>query len=271
MDIVLVGITALFDLVLKPFEYLPAWVGLAVISAIAGIVLLKLFGVFSNQMKIRKAKDEIKACLLGIALYRNDFRVMLRMQGKMLMANVRYLTASLPSILVLVVICVPLLGQLNVRYGYRPFAVNETFSLYVYVDDKKHVNDISLKTNGAIKAVTPALRIKDTGEVDWKLEAETPGRCEIAISNSGHDYSKRITVGDHASRVEPLRTKSYFYALLYPGEELLPSESKIESVEIKYPGAEVNVFGYEMHWLWVFCVVSIASGLAFKRWLKVEI
>jgi hypothetical protein len=31
------------------------------------------------------------------------------------------------------------------------------------------------------------------------------------------------------------------------------------------------VLGYEMHWLWVFCVVSIASGLAFKRWLKVEI
>ncbi len=271
MDLILTGLTGFFDLVLKPFEYLPPWVGLTVISVGAGIVLLKLFGLFSNQERIRRAKDQIKACLLGIVLYRNDFRVMVGMQGKMLLANVKYLTASLPSLLVLVIICVPLLGQLNARYGYRPFGVGEPVNLYVYVEDKSHINDISLKTSGMVKVVTPALRIKDTGEVDWKMQAGAPGRHKIEISNAGHEYSMTVYVGEGAGRVEPLRTKSFFYALLYPGERLLPSESKIESVELKYPGADVDVLGYEVHWLWIFCVVSIGSGLAFKRWLKVEI
>jgi hypothetical protein len=69
----------------------------------------------------------------------------------------------------------------------------------------------------------------------------------------------------------PLRLKSFFSSILYPGEKLLPQESKVESIKIAYPAGTIQMFGYHFHWLMVFCVVSILSGLAVKGFFRVEI
>lgn len=271
MDVIVRAITISFDYLLKPFSPFPPYVGLCFISAITGIILLKLFGIFSNQVKIRESKDQIKAHLLGIVLYKDDIRTSLKIQVKMLGANFRYLRCSLLPLIILVLLCIPILGQLNIRYGYRAFAVGEKIKLFVHLDNGSPLNDVSLETGEALKILTPPLRIKETGEVDWKLEAVKPGQHMVEISTSGRKYTKEIVVGSTIQKIIPNRSKSLIYGLLYPGDKLLPKKSQLNSIKVEYPSGYVSVFGHDLHWLLVFCVVSILSGLSFKRLLKVEI
>ena len=271
MDIALQGITKSFDYLLKPFRVFPPFVGLCVISAISGIILLKLYGLTSNQQKIRQAKDLIKAHLLGLVHYKDDMRISLSMQAKMLLANFRYFRTSLLPFAVLLVVCIPILGQLNARYGYQPFAVGDDIQVFVKISDKRFLNNTSLRVGEGLKIITPALRIDKLNEVDWKIQALNPGTHKIDIRVAGENYSKEIVVAAKAENLTPIRPKSFLLSILYPGEDLLPSKSKVESIEVAYLSGSVQMFGYHFHWLLVFCIVSIISGLAFKRILKVEI
>ena len=59
--------------------------------------------------------------------------------------------------------------------------------------------------------------------------------------------------------------------VLNPGEAPLPSASVVRSVEVKYPPASMSLFGWHIHWLIVYFILSIAFGFAFKGVFKVEI
>jgi hypothetical protein len=271
MELMIHSITIFFDYLLKPFGFFPPYVGLCFISAVIGILFLKLFGIFSNQVKIKGTKDQIKAYLLGIVLYRDDMRTSLKLQGKLLGANLKYLKHSFPSLLILVLFCIPILGQLNIRYGYRALAVGEKSILTIKLDDASVLNDISINTSDGLRVLTPSLRIPETNEVDWKVQGLKPGRHVLEVSAPGGKHTKEIIVGSGAKGVFPNRSKSLLSSILYPGDRPLPKKSELKSIRVNYPKQYVNIFGYNFHWLLVFCVVSILSGLSFKPLLKVEI
>jgi hypothetical protein len=272
MNSVVKIVSSVFDHLLKPFDMLPATFGLFLVSAVAGIILLKLFGLVSNQRKIKTVKNQIKAYLLGMVLYRDDIRIMLGMQGRMLWENLKYLRLSLVPLIVLVIVCLPLMAQLNARYGYAPFRANEKVQIFVQADEPSLLNGMSIHPGDGVNTISPALRIPEAKEADWRIEVATAGNHTIEISSNGKKFAKRIVVGDEAGKkITPVRSAGLLDNIFYPGEDFLPKESGLELIRVDYPSGKVDVFGYKMHWLWIFCIVSIVSALAFKRWLKVEI
>ena len=48
-------------------------------------------------------------------------------------------------------------------------------------------------------------------------------------------------------------------------------DTAIVSVEVTYPTLPLTVFGWELHWLVIFFVVSMAAGFALRGPLGVEI
>jgi hypothetical protein len=193
------------------------------------------------------------------------------MQGKIFLANFKYFQSSLLPFAVLLLACIPILGQLNTKYGYRPFAVGEEIKIFVDVEDDVSLSDISIHPRDGIEVLTPALRIMELGEVDWKVRALTQGIHEIVINVAGEAYTKDIVVATEAGRLPPRRLKSFLLNILYPGDNLLSKEARLESIRVSYPPGSVQILGHRFHWLVVFCVVSILAGLALKRVLKVEI
>jgi hypothetical protein len=67
-----------------------------------------------------------------------------------------------------------------------------------------------------------------------------------------------------------LRTGSPLELLLYPGEEPLDSRS-VRAVEVRYQPLSLTVLGWDVHWLVLFFVLSVASSFAFKGVLGVEL
>ena len=89
--------------ILMPFQSLPSWVGLGVISAFAGVIALLVYKYTSNQRRISGVKDQIAACLFEIRLFRDDLRSVFRAQGEIFRHNFHYLSLNLVPLLVMTV------------------------------------------------------------------------------------------------------------------------------------------------------------------------
>ena len=85
------AMTAIFDVVLTPFELLGAEAALVLVSGVFGILALIVFKHISYQKGIKGTKDRIKGNLIAIRIYQDDLMVVLTSVVKVLVRNTQYL------------------------------------------------------------------------------------------------------------------------------------------------------------------------------------
>ncbi len=265
----------LVGLVLFPFRPLGPWPAMIAVSLLTGLLMLFIFKKTSNQAGIRRAKDRIKAHLLEIRLYRADFGQTMRSQGKMLLANGRYVAHALKPMLVMFIPILLLLLQLDSWFGARALRPGETAMVKVKLD--KSVNpmatEVGLEAPAGAVIETPPLRIEEENEVDWRIKAGSEGRSAFKITVAGETWTKALAVGGRAvSRIVPSRVRRHgLDELSHPGEPVLAKTAPVAAIEISYPPARMNLFGWRMHWLVAFFILSIVFGFGLKGVFKVEI
>jgi hypothetical protein len=269
------ALVKLFDVLFLPFARLHPWWGMVFISLLAGLFMLWIFKRFSNQRAIRLTKDRIKAHLLEFRLYKDNPAATGRAFGLILLQNLRYLSLTLRPLLVMIVPLALILAQLNARFGFRPLEPGESVLLKARTAEGVSLlqSEITIDSGARLAVETPPLRIEEEREVDWRLRAVSPGGGFVAIRLGGEDFSKSIQVGPaRLKAVSPRRPgRSFFDALLNPGEHPLPRGSKLASIEVAYPPRRLSLFGLPLHWLLAFFALSLAFGLGLKGLFKVEI
>src|SRR5262245_4011223 len=65
---------------LAPIAWLPGWLSATVIAVGTGIGMLIAFKYTSNQAAVKRVRNQIKANLLALSLFKDDVRVALRVQ-----------------------------------------------------------------------------------------------------------------------------------------------------------------------------------------------
>lgn len=269
------AVGGLFDALFAVLRPLGPAAAMAVVSLLVGLLMLFIFKKTSNQDGIRRAKDLIKAHLLELRLYKSDFGQTMRSQGGILAANGRYVLFALKPMLVMIVPILLVLIQLDARFGARALAVGETALVKVKVVPSLSLAGLEpvLEAPAGIAVETPPLRIEEEHEVDWRVRAVAAGRHEMKIRIGAAAAAKTIAVGIKApSRIAPLTVRAGgLEELFHPGEKALPRGSEIFSVAVTYPAAHLNYFGWRMHWLVAFFLLSIAFGFGLKGAFKVEI
>jgi hypothetical protein len=73
-----------------------------------------------------------------------------------------------------------------------------------------------------------------------------------------------VSVTDRVVRRSPFKIRGFVNELLYPAEPSLPSSGAIEAITVTYPEANVDVFGFEIHWMIVFFALSIVFAVALR-------
>ena len=241
-------------------------------SLLAGILMLLIFRYTSDQKRIRETKNAIKAHLLELWIFRDDVRITLSAQGKLLLLNGRYLKLALKPMMVMVVPMALILISLEGWFGYRPLRPGEAVIVSMQVSDGVlGLENASLYAGNGIKVETPPLRILMAKEVDWRIRADGAGTHKVTLDLSGYRLEKQVVIAQGLVRVSPSRFASTFWqTLLYPGEPPIPKEFGIERIDISYPTRFIKIFRWEIHWLVVFFVLSIVFAFAFKRAFRVE-
>jgi hypothetical protein len=268
-------LTFLFAVVYEPLKWLGTFWSLVIISCLAGLFLVWVFGKVSNQEAIRRTRDRLSGELLGLRLFKDDLRVFFGIQFQVLVWTFRYLRHSLVPMLILMVPTILILIQLNYRYGLRPLRVGEQAVVKVRLRDATVLAqgaELTLTAPANLKIETDGVRIPELKEICWRVRGVSPGRFDLTVSGGQEKVTKQGAVGGRFEGVSSVRTgEGWLTSLLYPGESPIPSQSAFVSIEILYPKLDIIMLGRHLSWLILFLVVSLVFGYAFKGVLGVQI
>jgi uncharacterized membrane protein (DUF106 family) len=265
----------IFDALFYPFRSMSPWIGMIVVSFLTGLLMLFVFKWTSNQRGIKQVKNKIKAHLLELRLYKDSLALSLQAQGNILRCNLRYIGYSAKPMMVMILPLILILIQLNFWFGYQSLTPNQSALLKVKLKENQNPMQISfeIEPSPELNIETPPLRIEEFKEIDWRFSARKQGIHQLTLTIDGETVTKRVSVAQKAlSKISPMKTgKNIIKQVLYPTELPIKDDSMVRSVEIQYPTQNMNLFGWHIHWLIVYFVLSIIFGFALKGVFKVEI
>jgi len=265
----------IFEFIFFPFRNMSPWVGMILISFLTALMMLLIYRFTSNQEGIRKVKNKIKAHLLELRLFKDSLALSLKAQGNILLSNLRYIRYSGKPLLVMIIPLILILIQLNLWYGYQSLKPGEETIIKVKLKEEQNPLDLDLtiQPSQALAVETPPLRIEEENEINWRLRAREKGIHHLSFKINGQSFTKKVAVAQKPlTKISPLKVRpNFFSALSNPGEPPLSGDLPVESIEVKYPAKNMNLFGWHIHWLIVYFALSIIFGFAFKGIFKVEI
>jgi len=267
-------ISFIFDLLFAPVSGINDFWGMAFISILTGIVMIFVYKYTSNQSGIRQSKNRIKAHFLEIRLFGDDWKSMLDSQKNIFLSNLSYMKYALIPLCFIIIPVILIMIQLNLRYGYEPFKVGEHAVVSVKLDYSKDSRyaDINLKVPQNVVIDAPVLRINSTNEIDWRIKPEQPGTYDLEFELDNQKFTKKFVVTDKITRISPLKSKAKIIdAFMNPAEDPLPADCHIESININYKPAIMNIFSFKIHWIIVFFAISLIAGFSLKGFFNVEV
>jgi uncharacterized membrane protein (DUF106 family) len=264
---------ALGDMLQAPVATMPGWLSITVLSAAVGVLALIIFKYTSNQKAIGRVRDDIKANLLAVKLFRDNFSVAFRSQARVMAAAIKLLVYSLVPMLVIILPVCLVLAQMGSWYQARPVRPGEE---QVTVQLKMNhragtLPQVSLDPLPGVRLLAGPVRVPSQGEVYFKLQPVENGYHTLVFHVGDGRYEKQLAVGEGFMRVSPRRPGANpGDVLLYPMEKPFSSGDHVGSISIAYPARESKIFGTDW-WIVYFFLASMAFALLAKPFLKVRI
>jgi uncharacterized membrane protein (DUF106 family) len=279
MTIINSVLRSLFDGILYPLRELPPIVGVILMSLVTAMGMLLVFRYASDQDKLAQVKNRIHACIFEIRLFNDDLGAIMRAQMEILRHNLTYLRLTIKPMLWMIVPIVLLIAQLQFHYGYRGLTPGDSAVVSVTFGEGPSITGnggdkpaTSLVAPSGLVVETPAVWVPSLKELSWRIGAERRGVYELEVVADGETYAKSVVVSDVVRRRSPSRLESGFLnQLLYPAEDPLPKDGSIVSIEVGYRENEIPVFGYRLHWLIVFFILSVVFAFSLKSFFGVTI
>jgi hypothetical protein len=272
-------LTTLFGVFFLPFRGLdPVW-ALVAASFLTGALMVWIFGKVSNQEKIKETKDQVWGNLLAVHLFQNSMGVVLRSQLRVLRHTLVYMAYSFAPMLVMLVPVALIIIQLNLHFSVRPLRPGERALVKAVVRDSSALQrPIALLAPVGIAVETPPVRIPSKKEIAWRIRVDDSGHrgaqtaLHVDVRDERSVVEKEIVVGGRWDAVSARRPgKGLLDAMLWPGEDPIPRASTFEAVEIVYPELPLTAFGWEIHWLVLFFVLSVLFGFLCKGFFGVTL
>jgi uncharacterized membrane protein (DUF106 family) len=243
-----------------------------IVSLVIGLVMVVLFGYTSDQKAIGIAKDQLKAHLLAVRLYRDQIPVVMGSYGKILRGTGRYLKLAFMPLLYVIIPITLLMVQIDRYLGQTPLPLNSPFLLTVHTTTGDTLSDVTLELPPEITMTAPPVHILATNDVVWRLAGSKEGKYEVKIAAAGQSVSKTVSVGNDVPKISTIRLRGKFWERMFTSAEpALPENSPIESISINYPDRNIEIAGYGMNWIWMFFILSMVAGFIFKELLGIKI
>jgi uncharacterized membrane protein (DUF106 family) len=256
-----------------------------VVSLVIGLVMVVLFGYTSDQKAIGIAKDQLKAHLLAVRLYRDQIPVVMGSYGKILRGTGRYLKLAFMPLLYVIIPITLLMVQIDRYLGQTPLPPNTPFLLTVHLSgqgsgvqaagqttDTDALNAVTLDLPVEVTMTAPPVHIAADNDVVWRLSGSQEGKYEVKVAAGGDSVAKTVCIGNNLPRISTIRLRGQFWNRLFSSAEpALPQNSAIESISINYPDRDIDIAGYGMNWIWLFFILSMVAGFIFKELLGIQI
>jgi len=258
---------------LAPIAVLPGWLSNTIISAVTGVCLLVIFKYTSNQRAIGKIRDDIKANLLALKLFKDSISVTLHAEVCVFKGALLLLVQAIPPILVMILPVSLLLAQMSLWYQFRPLLPGEVAVMTVKLNDNVEGNwpTVNLEPTSEAEVTVGPVRILSRHQICWEIKALENGKHHIILDVNGRQIEKDLVIGAGFMRVSPSRPASNWAGILVnPAEEPFAPDSIVQSVTIDYPKRLSKTSGADW-WLIYFFAASMLFALILRPFVKVRI
>jgi hypothetical protein len=264
---------AIGRVILAPVALLPGWLSATLIAAATGVLLLIVFKYTSNQRAIKRVRDDIKAHLLAIKLFKDSPVVTLQAQGRVFRGAFLLMLYAIVPILVMAVPVSLMLSQISLWYQARPLDVGEValISLKLSGGPEAGMPDVRLNSCDAFEAEIGPVRVPSKREVYWSIQAKRAGRHQLTFHVGDSSFEKELVVGARFQRTSRMRPGwNWSDMMLHPWEAPFSPDSPVESITIQYPERTSWATGADS-WVVYWFVVSMVAAILAKPWLNVNI
>lgn len=242
------------------------------ISLIIGLLMVIVFGYTSDQKAIHVAKDRLKAHLLALRLFQDQIQVVLRSYGRIVLATGHYLRLAFKPLLFVIVPMTFLIVQLDRYLGSAPLSTGQPFLVEARVEGLDALNQVSLQLPDGLSITAPPVHVLAENEVAWRLVAEKNGEYVVNVQVADQMFAKRVVVGSGLPRLSSIRLRGKFWERIFlSAEPALPDNNFVSAINVQYPARNIAFAGIQWNWIWLFFVLSLAAGFAFKSILGIEI
>ena len=267
------GATAVGQIIFLPIGIMPGWLSNTIISCLAGVGMLYIFKLTSDQKAIGRIRDGIKADLLTVKLFKDSLPVTLAAQGRLLKgAGLLLLNSLIPLAVMIVPICL-LLSQMGVWYQHAPLPPKQTIivAMKLASTDPDIIDTVTLHADPAFETTIGPHRIPATGQVWWELRGLREGRHQMVFDVAGQQITKSLSVGTGLMPISKLRPdRTFTDVLLNPAEPSFQADSPVQWIDIQYDERQSWTSGAD-NWVIYFFIASMIFALAFKSALGVRI
>ena len=166
----------IFDLLLGPFQGLPAMVTLLPISIVVTIAALYVFKWTSDQEASEEAQRAILASIFEIRLFNDDLRAIFAAQLDVVWQVLKKLRYALVPLLWMLAPLFILVSQLQFHYGYSGFVEGDQVIVTAELAGEPEPQRFSepkpafrLEAPDGVTVETPALWIPALNQVAWRI------------------------------------------------------------------------------------------------------
>ncbi len=250
-------------------DALPPLASLGLASVLIGVGMLWVVGKTSDQPAIERAKKRMQAYLLEMRIYRDEPRILLRAQGRLLLGNARYIGLMLRPALFLALPMVLLYGHFDAVYGRRALRVGEPALLTVTTELSGR--DLTLAGSGGFEVDSVSVEARATGQVSWRVRAVAAGKGALTLETPEGRVEKAAVAEGGLQYLSPSRRHSWWERLLLaPGENGYTAAS-VAAVSLEYPSRTVGIAGWDAHWGVWFLAISLSSAYLLKGFFGVVV
>jgi uncharacterized membrane protein (DUF106 family) len=268
----------LFDLLVLPFRGMPAAVGLTVISLLVSVGMLVAFRRVSDQEGLDQIKRRITAGVYEIRLFKDDLRTIFASQFAIARYTGTYFRLSMVPMLWIMVPIVIVVIQLQFQYGYAGLEEGDEVLVTVELTEEgaervaaNDAADVSLETPSGARVETQAVWVPSLREVSWRVAAQEPGEHDLVVRVGDEEFTKSFRVGGTTVLRSPVRPSGFLGQVVWPAESPLPGGSGLEEIRVSYADADIDLLGFETHWIIHFFILTMVFAFALAKPLGVKI
>ncbi len=259
-------------ILLAPIAWLPGWLSASLIASVTGIVMLFVFKQTSNQSALKRTRNQIKANLIALSLFKEELRVCLRVQLTLLAQAGRLLALSAVPILVMAVPMCLALAQLSLWYQARPLACGEQAIVTVHLKPtiNESLPEIKLTPTSAVDVTMGPVRVPASNMICWKIEAISRGLHDLTFEWGEQIFTKELAISNSFLPVSRERPSSNPSSMLkYPRERPFAAGSPVQSIQIEYPD-RVSWTSGTKSWMAYWFFTSLIAAFVARPLLKVD-
>ena len=252
---------------LAPVAVLPGWLSNTIISAVTGVFLLVIFKYTSNQRAIGKVRDDIKANMLALKLFKDSISVTLHAEARVFKGALLLLFHAIRPMLVMIFPVSLLLAQMSLWYQSRPLLPGEVAVMTVRLNGNVGGRwpTVNIEPTPVAEVTIGPVRVFSRRQICWEIKALENGKHRITLNVNRHQIEKELVIGDGFMRVSSTRPAwSWANILMHPAEEPFGPDSVVQSVTIDYPDRLSMTSGADW-WLIYFFIASMVLPLSQSR------